>query len=518
MDKISMIRLGMCHEMTRMKIILLFVLTLLVHPILVPGMVKQPEGLPAMLRFGLATAPANLDPRFATDATSARINRLLYAQLVDFDSTFRPVPVLASWQSITPTHYRFHLGTRYRTFHDGTRLSSRDVQATYDFILDPRNASPHRTSLAIIDHITTPDDETVDFFLRRADILFPSYLVIGILPARLVGQPHSFPPHPIGSGHFAFQARPDDTRLRLRRQVDGLIVEFVHVPDPTVRVLKLLAGEIHMLQNDLPPELVQYLADQDDLVIQRGLGSNFVYLGFNHQAAPTKELFIRQAIAHAIDRPSIIHFVLGDAARPASSLLLPSHWAGDPDLPVYAYDPQKARTLLARAGISRTQPLRMVYKTSSDPFRIRLATIVQDQLAHVGIEMTIQSYDWGTFYGDIKGGRFEMYSLSWVGIHSPDIFSYVFHSRAVPPHGANRGRFIDARADQFIETAETAQTMKAKQVAYRQLQEYLARKLPYVPLWFEDHVFIANRQVKGYRLAIDGNYDSLTHVYWDSAS
>ena len=71
-------------------------------------------------RFGLASAPANLDPRFATDATSARINRLLYDRLVDFNDAFEPVPALADWEQLSPTHYRFHLTTNEHPFHDGT--------------------------------------------------------------------------------------------------------------------------------------------------------------------------------------------------------------------------------------------------------------------------------------------------------------------------------------------------------------------------------------------------------------
>ena len=144
------------------------------------------------LRFGLQSAPLTLDPRFATDAASARINRLLYRRLVEFDERARPIPGIATWQRLDATHYRFLLGNEGRDFHDGTRLTAADVKATYDFILDPANASPHRSALALIDHIATPDAEHVDIFLNRADSLFPGYLVIGIVPARLIAAQHGF--------------------------------------------------------------------------------------------------------------------------------------------------------------------------------------------------------------------------------------------------------------------------------------------------------------------------------------
>ncbi len=470
------------------------------------------EPSPDVLRFGLASAPSNLDPRFATDATSARINRLLYERLVDFNQASQPVPSLATWETLTTTHYRFRLKNQNSQFHDGSPLTSRDVKTTYDFILDPQHNSPHR-SLNMIDRIEAPREDTIDFHLTRPDPLFPGYLIIGILPARLVAKGHPFHSHPVGSGPFAFRGRPDENRLQLVRRSDSQPFEFIRVPDPMVRVLKLLAGEIDMMQNDLPPELVAYLAKNPQVHIQRGRGTNFAYLGFNLQDPLTGQLVVRQAVAHAIDREAIIRLVLGGSAHLAQSLLPPDHWAGDSSLQGYDYNPEKARNLLAKAGYSQEHPIHLTYKTSSDPFRIRLATIFQHQLTQVGFRVDLRSYDWGTFYGDIKVGRFQMYSLSWVGIKTPDIFSYVFHSRSVPPNGANRGRFKSPSADRLIEQAEAAEALVDKRAYYQQLQAHLLETLPYVPLWYEDHVFIARREIEGFTVALDGNYDGLKMVH-----
>ncbi len=463
-------------------------------------------------RFGLSSAPANLDPRFATDAASARINRLLYDRLVDFNDIFEPVPALADWEQLSPTHYRFHLKTNEHSFHDGTRLTAHDVKATYDFILHADNASPHRASLTVIDRIAVGDETSLDFFLHRPEPLFPGYLVIGIVPAHLIAANHPLHERPIGSGPFSFLSRPDETRLHLLRIRDQQRFEFITVPDPTVRTLKLMAGEIDMLQNDLPPELVDYLEHDRTLKVRRTAGTNFSYLGFSLEDAVTRQVFVRRAIAHAINRQEIIRYVLDNGARPAQSLLPPEHWAGAQDLDPITYDPEKARTLLRQAGYSRDDQVRIVYKTSSDPFRIRLATILQHQLKSVGIEVDLRSYDWGTFYGDIKAGRFQMYSLAWVGIHTPDIFDYVFHSRSIPPNGANRGRFRSAQADTFIDHARAAPDLETKHQWYVRLQHHLADALPYVPLWYEDHIFIARREIEGFTMARDGNYDGLIQV------
>jgi peptide/nickel transport system substrate-binding protein len=201
----------------------------------------------------------------------------------------------------------------------------------------------------------------------------------------------------------------------------------------------------------------------------------------------------------------------------AEAMFPPEHWAGAPMLTAHGYDPARARALLAAAGYGDAKPLRLEYKTSSDPFRLRLATVIQAQLADIGIDLAIQSYDWGTFFGDIKAGRFQLYGLTWVGIRTPDIFRYVFHSASVPPDGANRGRYRSAAADRLIEQARGEGDARRQAALYRALQHLLHAELPYVPLWYEDQLFAARAEVDGYRLAADGNYDALTRVSKTSA-
>lgn len=467
---------------------------------------------PGALRFALAANPVTLDPRLATDAASTRVNRLIYQQLVDFDEQFQPRPALATWVRSGERRYRFELRSPAPRFHDGRALTAADVRATYESVLDPATASPHRAGLAMIERIETPDERTIEFVLREPDPLFPGRLVFGILPAEEIRAGRDFARAPLGSGPFRFAGWPDEDRLLVERLVDNQMVEFVRVPNPTVRVLKLVRGEVDMLQGDLPFELVRWLDGRDEVQVRTHRGTNFAYLGFNMEDPTVGRLPVRRAIAHAIDREAIIRHVLGDAARPANAILTPDHWAGHPGLRPLAYDPERARALLREAGFDESHPARIVYKTSSDPFRVRLATILQAQLGQVGIQVDLQSFDWGTFYADVKAGRFQMYSLAWVGIKMPDIFRYALYSASTPPEGANRGRFASRAADSLMDRAERAETLAEQAVLYRLLQEVLLEELPYVPLWYEDHVYASRRTVHGYTLSADGNYDGLADV------
>ena len=469
------------------------------------------------LRFGLSADPVTLDPRFATDAASTRINRLLYGRMVDFDEKFQPVPSLTTWEIVNPRLYRFTLDRAIGRFHNGTRLEARDIKATYDSVLDPATASPHRAGLDMIESISVRDARTLDFKLVRADALFPGRLVVGILPAAGIAKVHPFNRDPVGNGGFEFVDWRSSGNLTIRRLRDAQVVEFVRVPQPTVRVLKLLRGELDMLQGDLPAELIKWLLDRDDVHVQKQRGTNFAYLGFNMEDAIVGDLRVRKAIAHAIDREAIIRFVMGGAARPASAILTPDHWAGNPELEALSYDPEHAMGLLEEAGYGSGNPARIVYKTSSDPFRIRLATILQEQLGRVGIEVDLRSYDWGTFYADVKAGRFQMYSLAWVGIKMPDIFKYALHSTSMPPAGANRGRYFSKVADKLMDDAQSSTSLTEQAAYYRRLQMFLLADLPYVPLWYEDHVFVSRADIVGYSLGPDGNYDGLIAVHREAA-
>ncbi len=314
---------------------------------------------------------------------------------------------------------------------------------------------------------------------------------------------------PVGSGAFKMASWPDSGVLHLKRRHDGQQFSFIHVADPTVRVLKLVRGEIDILQNDIPPELVSYMKKRQDIHVDTARGSNFSYLGLNMADPALQDLAVRKAIAYAINRNEIINRVWRGMARPASALLPPEHWSGYHGDDHIAFDMQKATQLLKQAGYDSQRPLRLVYKTSSDPFRLRLATILQHQLKQVGIELDIRSYDWGTFYGDIKAGNFQLYSLSWVGIKSPDVFHYVFHSESLPPTGANRGRYQNPSLDGLIEAALLAPEKEEQMRLFQQVQALLAGDLPYIPLWFEHQMVAMRTDIQGYTLAVDGNYDSL---------
>ncbi|SNR68431.1 peptide/nickel transport system substrate-binding protein [Methylobacillus rhizosphaerae] len=448
------------------------------------------------IRSAVSQLPQTLDPRYAMDAASARVNRLIYRSLVDFDEHSQPIPALASWRVLSPRLFRFTLGPEGRTFHDGRYLTAEDVAATYQSVLDLPD-SPLAAEFGNISKIEVHDENTLDFFLRDADSNFPMRLILGILPLELIATNHDFSAEPVGSGPFKYVSWRQ--ALHLERVKDKQRFRLEEVKDPTVRVLKLVRGETDILQGDLPPELVRYLQKQHSLEVQESQGTNFAYIGLNMRDPVLSNPLVRQALAHAIDREAIIQHALVSGSRLAETILPPEHWAGNADLQANAYDPGLARELLQRAGVRL--PLKLVYKTSTDAQRVRLATMMQAQMHEAGIALEIRSLDWGTFFEDIKRGNFQLYSLMWVGIKTPEIYHLAFHSSAIPPTGANRGYFMDKKVDTLIAVSD-----------WTNAAARIHEQLPYIPLWYEGQFAATQKYITGYTLQPDGNWDGLVDV------
>ncbi len=461
------------------------------------------------LRVGYGSAPLTLDPRFASDATSYRLTQLLYRSPVLTDPRYRAHADLATWEMRDPRRFRFRLDPDAR-FADGSPVDADDFVAMLSSILDPATASPLRGPLSHVASVVKLDDGSAEVRLTRPDRLFPGRLSFGLVAAGALDGRALRASAPTGAFTLTGDFRAD--RLRLERRDDGQAFEFLHVTDPTVRALKLVTGELDLAVGAMPPETLDWLSRQPGIAVERTPGAIITYLGFNIADPALGRPAVRRALAMAIDREAIIAHLFAGGASPASAVLPPGHWALNEALAPIPYDPGAAAALLGELGYSETRPLVLSYKTTTDPFRLRVAAALQDQLARVGVQLTIESYDWGTFYADVKAGRFQLYSLSWVGITLPDIFRHAFHSAAVPPQGANRGRYQNAEVDRLIEAAEVEPDPARQAALYRQLQRLLLDDLPCVPLWYEDSVAARRADIAGFRLYADGRLDSLASL------
>ncbi|HET6935055.1 MAG TPA: ABC transporter substrate-binding protein, partial [Candidatus Angelobacter sp.] len=328
----------------------------------------------------------------------------------------------------------------------------------------------------------------------------------------------------IGSGPFRFVRQEPDSLVEIERndQYWGEHarvhrVRFNVVPDATTRALELRKGSADIVPSGaLSADMIRTLRRDSRLVVEQQPGTVLAYLAFNLRDPILKDVRVRQALAHAIDREPILHYLFGDAGRVADSVLPPQHWAYTSDVPHYDYDPNAANTLLDKAGYPRGQAgirFHLLMKTSTDETTRLLAAVLQQQLRAVGIALDIRSFEFATFYSDVSKGAFQLYSLRWIGANEdPDIFYYAFHSSSFPPKHANRGYYVNNEVDRLIEEGRTTVDQQKRKQVYARVQQILARDLPYINLWYFDNVAVHSTRVKNMLLNPAGNYDFLDSV------
>jgi peptide/nickel transport system substrate-binding protein len=230
----------------------------------------------------------------------------------------------------------------------------------------------------------------------------------------------------------------------------------------------------------------------------------------------------RRALALAIDADAIIaHLLRGHAVR-AAGLLSPVNRFYEGRVAVYPHDPEKARAILAELGEAASvgesggKPgASLQLKTNNNAQAIGIARVLQAQLASVGIRLDIRSFEWGTFYGDVKAGNFQAASMRWVGIVEPDFFYDVFHSSRIPPNGNNRGRYRSEEMDKLLEAGRTTTEFAQRKAIYSEVQKEAAEDLPYISLWHVNNISIVHRRVRGYRQHPTGGFLSLRDVALD---
>jgi peptide/nickel transport system substrate-binding protein len=499
-------------------------LAALLVTLLLAGCTRRPE--PNTLVMVIESSPTNLDPRVGLDAQSERIGMLLFDALFHRNEHFDLEPMLAvRWEIPDPVTYIFHLRRGVR-FHDGRPLTSRDVKYTIDSMLQGVVRSAKTATYKHVDHIDAPDEATVIFHLKEPDASLMWNLSdggIGIVPQ---GSGADFGRHLIGSGPFRFVSEEQDKEVVIERNPgywDANLsphierVRFAVVPDATTRALELRKGSADIVPSGaLSADMIEALRPDRDLAIEVASGSVYTYLAFNLRDPILKDVRVRQAIAYAMNRGPIIHYLWRDQAEPANSILPPQSWAYNGNVRHYDYDPERARTLLDEAGY-RPRPdgvrFHLTMKTSAEETTRLLAAVLQQQLRDVGIALDIRSLEFGTFFQDVTRGAFQMFSLRWIGGNQdPDIFEYVFHSTSVPPQRANRGYYSNPRVDALLDQARTEVDHARRKPIYDEIQRILAEDVPYVNLWYLDNVVVHTRRLKHLTPMPSGDYNYLKNV------
>ncbi len=467
--------------------------------------------------------PKTLDPRFAVDSNGWGMNlQLIHGALVQLDYNLNIVPDLAEqWERPDPTHYIFNLRKNVR-FSNGDLVTAADVKYTFDSVMNPKTKSPFIGIKDAIKSIQVLDPRTIAFEapknMPEVTYLLSLFIPIFQKPATAEGEPNL-----IGAGPFQLAEKkvseiiltPNPHYFREKPAFQQIV--FKVIKDDNTRFLKFKKKDIDFAINALPPDkLKQFMRKPlaNTYQVLEGPALRYQYLGFNTEHPILKQKSVRQAFAHAINRDELVQYLMNNHAVKADSILTPQNEFHADDLPQYEYNPDKAVALLEQAGFPLKDGKRFTieYKTSTNKMRQRLGRIIKDQLKQIGVEITVRSLEWGTFFGDVKAGNFEIYSLSWSGVSDPDFFYSAFHSSQFPP-GRNRVRYVNPKLDELTEAGRIEHNPEKRKEIYAEIQLMLAEELPYLSLWYANNLAIIKKGVKGYRLHPTGGFHSFRALH-----
>jgi peptide/nickel transport system substrate-binding protein len=467
--------------------------------------------------YGITTEPIGLNPIAQPDIVSRWAMELVFDGLVEVDDSLRLIPCLASsWETAPDALSLAFCLRRGVKWHDGQPCTAADVQFTYDTIRDP-SVMPTipKSDYASIAHIDTPDDHTVVFRLKRPDASLLSKLVTGIAPSHLLQgrdpATSQFNRQPIGTGPFlleswqrgrqlSFVANPDyfGGRPHLHRIVWKIVSDT-----PSV-TLQLLRGEIDGAAVS-EPHAFRRIQHDVNLAVYPVLGGDF-QISLQLQNPLFQDRRVRRALAYALDKQAMVDGLMDGAATIATSDILPSSWAYNPQANTYPFNPDRARALLTTSGwepgldgilAKDGRPFRFELITDADDeLRRELALLVRRQWAAVGVQADVALVERNALiFQRLLKCQFEAALLQTAVRADPDL-SLRFHSRSIDT-GHNALHYANPRADAVLDQALIAQDQDVRRTLYFRLQRLLAEDLPQIPLFHPRTGYAFRADLKG---------------------
>jgi peptide/nickel transport system substrate-binding protein len=490
------------------------------------GCGSEGPGIPDdVLVIGQSAEPKSLDPHVTTSLNDFRILVNLYEGLVRFRAgSLEPEPALArAWEiSDDGRRYTFHLRRDVR-FHDGTAFDSQAVKFNLERMRDAEHPFYHTgpfplafffdpiEAVEVIDPHTLTLHLTVPFAPLLSNLAYPVGLMVS--PAAVRRHGVDFGRHPAGTGPFRFQAWEPRRRVLLERNPHywGEVsrpraLVFRPLSDAMTRIAELMAGSVDLV-TELSAENVALLRADSRFRVYEQTGPHLWFLILNTRSGPFRDRRVRQAVNYAIDKRALVEQVLqGTASVAAGPIPEAFGWAYDERIAPYPYAPERARALLEEAGFGGGVSVRLLAPTSGSGMLapVQMATAIQGDLAAVGMDAQIETYEWNTFLAKVNqglDGQSDMAEMAWM-TNDPDTLPYLaLRSEAMPENGGfNSGYYANPEVDALIEEARRATDRDRRGRLYRELQRLVHRDAPwlFVASWRQNAV--ATERLTGFAL------------------
>ncbi len=471
----------------------------------------------------------------SVDAASERVRSLIFNSLVKKDEKFDYVPELASKIDRSEDGLTFTFTLRDGvTFHDGRPFTSADAKYTLDTVLAStfakaasffEGSGPGRT--AYVKSVEAPDAHTLVVRLNSPWTgLLANLVAIAIIPKDSY---ESQKTHPLGTGPFKFKSYDQSQQVVDMEanpkywdgppQITALRARVIS--DSNALQAELQSGRVDIapLPTSLSPDAIKGLGSNANLTVHQFGGSNLNLLTFNTTEPPLDNVKVRQAIAYAINRESMIRDLVLGQGTIAHSILPEESWAYTPGQ-TYHYDPSMAKKLLDEAGFRDpdgdgpqmrfSKPIVFRISGSSGAAR-QYSGVIYNYLREVGIPVTIETSELNTLFEFLRRGQFQMTYGQWVGGNQDPIFYRdLFATSEIPSEtraARNRSRYSNPELDRILEEATNTYDHAKAAPLYARAQEIVSRDVPVFPLWYQANMVIAKKSVGNIHINASGDWD-----------
>ena len=511
----------------------------------IPAMLTVTPLSAKTLVFCSEGSPENFYPGINTTGTSFDANSQIYSRIVDFErGTTKVIPGLAEkWDiSADGTEYTFHLRKGVKWHSNANFKPTRDFNAD-DIIFaierQWKESNPYFKVTSsnhsyfndmgmpkLLKSVDKVDDYTVKVTLNAAEAPFLSDLAMeyaGIQSKEYAdamlkaGTPEKLDQEPIGSGPFMLVQYQKDAIIRYKAfpefwggkaKIDDLI--FAITPDATARLAKLKKGECHVMFGPRPADLEEIKKDPAlTLLSQPGL--NIAYWAFNTQKPPFDKKEVRQAMTMAIDKDAIIRDVYLGSGQAAKNLIPPTIWSYNDKIQDYPYDPEKAKALLKSAGVTSPIDIDLWYMPVQRPYNPnakRIAEMMQADLAKIGVNAKLVTYEWGEYRKRMQKGEHMTGQLGWTGdTGDPDNFFFLLGCAGARPGGQNLSKWCNQEFDDRLKKARTLFDIKERTKLYEEMQQIAHDEAPQMTIAHSIVYEPTRKEVQNWKISPFGRHE-----------
>ncbi|AMK12072.1 peptide-binding protein [Pseudodesulfovibrio indicus] len=473
--------------------------------------------------------PSNLISVLASDSSSHEIAGLIYVGLLKYDKDINLVPYAAESYEVLDGGKLLKFKLREDIYWtDGVQLTADDVEFTYRLTIDPETPTAYAGNFKLVKEFrktgkfsfeVTYDQPFAKALVSWATDILPKHALEGedLLNTKYSRQPLGAGPYILkewdAGSQLVLEANPN--YFEGRPYIDRVIYRMI--PDMGTQFLELKAGNLDMMGLDPLQYLYQTTGPGWDGSFHKFeyLSFGYTFLGFNFKHPFFKDVRVRKAIDFAIDRRELVKGVLYGLGKAANGPYKPGTWQYDEDVKPRAYDPAKARELLAEAGWTDSDGDGWLDKdgkrfafsiitNQGNSQRIKTGVILQQRLKEIGIQVSLRTVEWAAFIKEfVDKGRFDAIILGWNILQDPDIYN-VWHSSMAVDGGLNFIRYVNPELDELLERGRHMVVQEERKPVYDRVQEILHEDVPYCFLYVPMSLPIVQARIQNIKAAPAG--------------